>query len=128
MCGDDIAFTIVCLAMPLLSPISWQHVFPLLALPMGLILARALQTSGKERNRLLSLLFVIFVLLSLPDFQLANYVMALYAPYRMPCYAGTVYVAHSSHVCLMVYALAVPAGRVGKWSWLRQTPILSPPS
>ena len=101
MCGDDIAFTIVCLAMPLLSPISWQHVFPLLALPMGLILAQALQTSGKERNRMLSLLFVIFVLLSLPDFQLANYVMALYAPYRMPWYAGLLFMLPTVAMCAL---------------------------
>jgi alpha-1,2-mannosyltransferase len=103
--GDDTAFAIVCLAMLLLSPISWQHVFPLLALPLGLLLAQALQTSGGERHRLLIPLFVIFVLLSLPDIQLANHLMALHVPYRMPWYAGLLFTLPTVAICALWHML-----------------------
>jgi len=103
--GDDIAFAIVCLAMPLLSPISCQHVFPLLALPLGLLFARALQTSGNDRHRLLIPLLVVFALLSLPDIQLANHIMTLYAPYRMPWYAGLLFTLPTLAMCALWYML-----------------------
>jgi hypothetical protein len=103
--GDDIAFGLVCLAMPLLSPISWQHIFPLLALPLGLLYVQALRTSGEERSRRLITLFVIFVLLSLPDIQLANHIMMLYAPQRMPWYAGLLFTLPTVAMCALWYML-----------------------
>lgn len=83
--GDDIAFSLVFLAMLLISPLTWQHVFPLLALPFGLLLKKLLE-EGSTRKLLWYLLPLL--LISVPDIEIARNLMLAYEPYRMPWYAG----------------------------------------
>jgi alpha-1,2-mannosyltransferase len=103
--GENTAFAITCIAMPLLSPISWQHIYPLLLLPMGILFADALNQEGRKRSLALGKLLIIFTFLSLPDIQLGNYVMALYAPYRMTWYAGLLFALPTLAICVLWYML-----------------------
>jgi hypothetical protein len=79
--------------MLLVSPITWQHSFTLLIFPLGILLRTWLAFPSKQL-RILGL--VVFTLLSLPDVQLAQMLMALSLPQRMPWWqsllldAGTV--------------------------------------
>jgi alpha-1,2-mannosyltransferase len=103
--GDDIGFALTCLVMPLLSPISWQHGFVLLALPFGLLFAGAASVSDNKRRQLFLTLLAVFVFLSLPDIQLASWLMTVYAPYRMPWYAGMLFILPTLAIVLLWRAL-----------------------
>lgn len=85
--GDDLAFSYVCLAMLLLAPISWLHIFPLLILPFGLIVEE-FQRSHVQKLKLCLLL--IFLAVSLPYFQIGSSLAEVYAPYRVPWYVALV--------------------------------------
>ena len=100
--GDDFAFAYVCVAMILLSPISWQHVFPLLLLPFGL-LVKAQQVHPRQRLRTLSLL--AFILLSLPDVEIAKVLMQTFSPYRMSWFAALVFLSPTAGLFLLWYLL-----------------------
>ena len=100
--GDDFAFAYVCVAMILLSPISWQHVFPLLLLPFGL-LVKVQQVYPRQQLRTLSLL--AFTLLSLPDVEIAKVLMQMFSPYRMPWFAALVFLAPTAGLFLLWYLL-----------------------
>lgn len=69
--GDALAFSYCCIAMLLLSPISWQHAFPLLLFPLGLLL-RHLISGSSTLYRTASLL--VFLGLSLPDIEIARWI------------------------------------------------------
>jgi hypothetical protein len=103
--GENVAFAITCIAMLLLSPISWQHIYPLMVLPMGILFVGALDQEGRRRYLLLGKLLIIFTFLSLPDIQLGNYIMALYAPYRMTWYAGLLFALPTMAICALWYML-----------------------
>ncbi|MFZ6031103.1 MAG: glycosyltransferase family 87 protein [Chloroflexota bacterium] len=83
--GDDLAFALHLPAMLLLSPLTWWHANILLFLALVWLL----KNQGFQKNRAgLMLLLVAFLLLSLPDIDLANFVMNSTAPYRPPWYVG----------------------------------------
>ncbi|NJN66478.1 MAG: DUF2029 domain-containing protein [Chloroflexaceae bacterium] len=86
--NETTAFALVCVAMLLLSPISWSHALPLLALPAGLLL-RDLQASPRPTTTVLFLLALF--LISLPDFDVAYWLMQHYAPERIPWYAALLF-------------------------------------
>lgn len=100
--GDDLALAYACLAMLLLSPISWQHAFALLVLPFG-IMAQAYQANGSRQS--LSYARVAFTLLSLPDVLLARALMELYLPHRMPWYVAALMAAPTVGLLLLYFAL-----------------------
>ncbi len=83
--GDDIAFSLAFIAMLLISPLTWQHVFPVLALPFGLLLKPLLE--GYSLRKLVWYLLPL-LMLSLPDIEIARALMAYYEPYRMPWYTS----------------------------------------
>ncbi len=100
--GDDLAFAYVLLAMLLLSPITWQHVFPLLLLPLG-ILIRAGQRASQWRYWWLMLL--IFILLSIPDVQLAQYLAMKFSPHGISPLANLIFAAPTVALLLLWYLL-----------------------
>ena len=85
--GEAAAWSSVCVVMLLLTPISWQHAFALLILPLG-VLGRAYQINPARWLRWCSL--SVFVTFSLPDFSLGRWFMAWSAPGRMPWTLGWV--------------------------------------
>lgn len=85
--GEAAAWSSVCVVMLLLTPISWQHAFALLILPLG-VLGRAYQINPARWLRWCSL--SVFVTFSLPDSSLARWFMAWSAPGRMPWTLGWV--------------------------------------
>lgn len=88
--SDDQAFALAILAMLLISPVTWGHSLVLLIFPLGLIAAK-LQARPEPKLRILSL--IALILFSLPDVQLANSLMAYYAPYPMTWYASLILMA-----------------------------------
>lgn len=83
--GNDLAFSLHIPIMLLLSPLTWGHANILLLLPLGLLFK-----NQRLYNLNTSQMFfiVVFILLSLPDIYLARFLMATFAPYRPPWYAG----------------------------------------
>jgi hypothetical protein len=81
---DDVVYALLCVGMPLLSPTSWSHSFPLLLLPFGLLVC---QLRAYPQRRLFQLGALTFVLLSLPDVAIARMIAASYEPARLPWYA-----------------------------------------
>jgi hypothetical protein len=82
---DDRGFALACLAMLLISPITWQHVFPILVMPFGLLLQ---ELWGRPNRRRIGLALLALALVSLPDIDIARALMALYAPYRTSWFAA----------------------------------------
>lgn len=107
--GTDIALAFACLAMLLISPITWQHGFTLLILPLGLLL-RTWMDLPARRLRLLGLL--AFTLLSLPDVELARALMALSLPERMPWWQSLVLDAGAAALLLLWWLLARYSARM----------------
>jgi alpha-1,2-mannosyltransferase len=83
--NETVAFALVCVAMLLLSPITWSHALLLLALPCGLFL-RDMQE--KPRQTEMALFLLALFLVSLPDFDIAYVLMQHYAPERIPWYTA----------------------------------------
>lgn len=83
--GEDVLFSLTCLAMLLISPITWQHGLSLLLLPFGLLLRELL---ARPRRWMVGLTLLAVVLVSLPDRDIARALMAAYAPNRMPWFAA----------------------------------------
>ena len=101
--NQDRAFALVCLAMLLISPITWWHVFPLLLLPLGLLL-QDLYTRPDRWKLGLSLLALALV--SLPDLEIARTLMGLYAPYRVPWFVGLLLALPTIGLMLLWWAVA----------------------
>jgi len=98
----DTAFAFTCVAMLLISPISWEHAFPLLALPLGLLLRdhQVLRVPGQT-----SMLLGIFILISWPLFQTARILLSWYAPDRVPWYAALPLSASTLGMLLLAWLL-----------------------
>lgn len=79
--SQDMGFAAVCVAMLLLSPLTWQNAFVLLVLPLGVLL-RALQRHPTRRLRLTLLL--LFILLTIPDIPWARTLITVSKSYPMP--------------------------------------------
>jgi hypothetical protein len=74
---SDYAFGLTLVTMLLLSPITWSHIFPVLILPIGLLLREYIEDSSPARLRLL-LLILFFV--SLPDVLIARGLVSIHYP------------------------------------------------
>jgi alpha-1,2-mannosyltransferase len=90
--ADTVSYAMTCLVMLLLSPITWQHIFPLLILPFAILFRGSGQPSEK-RSKHLALLLLCAILVSLPDIQIANMIMAVYHPYQMPWFISLLFLA-----------------------------------
>jgi hypothetical protein len=104
--GTDIAFSINVLAMIIVSPIAWQHSFPLLALPLGILLARL---QREPHIPTLRVMLLIVLMISLPDYEIGRALMAFYAPYRMPWYAALIFLIPTMSL-LIIWPLVVRTG------------------
>jgi len=80
---SDYAFGLTLVTMLLLSPITWSHIFPVLILPMGLLLREYIEDSSPARLRLL--LLILFCV-SLPDVLIARGLVSIHYPLKMPFY------------------------------------------
>lgn len=100
--GEDAAFSITLITMLLLSPISWQHILPVLVLPFGLLLSW-MQRDSKPKIRILSLL--TFVMVSLPDIEMARILMALFAPKPMPWHVSLLLLAPAAALIILWYLI-----------------------
>ena len=78
------AFGLTIVAMLLLSPITWGHIFPVLILPLSILLRDYFREPSPRRLRIF---LIILLLLSLPDVLIARGLMALHYPFRMPWYS-----------------------------------------
>lgn len=79
--SDDVAFALTCLAMLLLSPITWMHIFPLLLLPFALLLRPLI---GQPRMREWTLLALTFLIFYLPHIIISTTFLTWFAPGRVP--------------------------------------------
>ncbi len=80
---SDYSFGLTLVTMLLLSPIAWSHIFPVLILPIGLLLREYIDEPSSKRLRLL--LFVLLCL-SLPDILIARALVSIHYPHNMPLY------------------------------------------
>lgn len=83
----DLGFAITCVAALLLSPLTWQHSFVLLWLPLAL-LWRNQPEAGPARRRWRATWLGALVLVSLPDIEIARTLMSWSLPYRLPWYGA----------------------------------------
>jgi hypothetical protein len=104
--GDDLTYAAVCVAMLLISPLTWQHTFMLLILPFGLLLHDLLDRPN-WRGAAVSLLALTLV--SLPNIDIARALIESYKPERLPWLAA-------------LPLIAPTAGLVLIWSMIRMPP------
>jgi hypothetical protein len=81
----DYAFSLVCIAMILLSPLSWQNILTMMVLPIGLLLKRLGEHSPMRRRILL-----VYTVFALPDLDIARMLATLFLPERVPWYANLI--------------------------------------
>jgi hypothetical protein len=106
----DYAFGLTIVAMLLLSPIIWGHIFPVLILPISLLLREYIRDPSPRKLRIL--LFII-LLLSLPDVLIARGLMAIHHPFRMPWYSMLLTLGPSAGIVLLWIVLPRRA-RIGE--------------
>ena len=94
----DYAFALTLAAMLLLSPLTWSHIFPVLILPMGLLLREYIDEPSPKK---MLLLLCILIFLSLPDVPIARGLMVVHHPFRMPWYSMLLTVGPGSGVVLL---------------------------
>jgi alpha-1,2-mannosyltransferase len=82
---DSYAFCLTLVTMLLLSPITWGHIFPVLILPICLLLREYIDEPSLKKSCLL--LIIIVFCLSLPDVLIARKLMEIHHPFRMSWYS-----------------------------------------
>lgn len=82
---DDISYALIILAMLLISPITWEHILPILILPFGLSLSILVK---KYNPNISHLNLLIIILVSIPNYYLARFIYNSYLPDKMTWYAG----------------------------------------
>jgi len=100
---SDYAFGLTIVGMLLLSPITWGHIFPVLILPISLLLKEYIKEPSTQKLRVL-LLIILFV--SLPDVFIARGLMAIYHPFRMPWYSMLLTLGPSAGIVLLWIVLS----------------------
>lgn len=101
--GNDGGFAIVCLAMLLLSPLTWADVFPVLALPFGLLL----RDIRERRDRgLIGWSLVALALAAFPAFLIAGLLRVLYRPEQIPWYSALVLMIPTAMLVLLWWLIA----------------------
>jgi len=94
----DYGFGLTIVAMLLLSPITWEHIFPVLILPISLLLREYV----KERSsRKLSIILLILFCVSLPDVLIARKLMAMHYPFIMQWYSTLLTVGPGAGLVLL---------------------------
>jgi len=111
----DHAFSLTIVAMLLLSPITWGHIFPVLILPLSILLRDYIREASPGRLRIF---LIILFLLSLPDVLIAQGLMALHHPFRMPWYSMLLTLGPSAGLVLLWIVLM----RSSSVDRVRQTP------
>ena len=103
----DHAFGLTLVAMLLLSPITWGHIFPVLILPLSILLRDYIREPSPRRLRLL---LIILLFLSLPDVLIARGLMAIHYPIRMPWYSMLLTLGPSAGIVLLWIVLTRRVG------------------
>jgi hypothetical protein len=80
----DYAFGLTIISMLLMSPITWGHIFPVLILPLCLLLKEYLNDPSTKKLRLF---LIILFCVSLPDILIARKLMSIHYPSQMPWYS-----------------------------------------
>ncbi|MCK4499583.1 DUF2029 domain-containing protein [Candidatus Babeliales bacterium] len=111
----DHAFGLTIVTMLLLSPITWGHIFPVLILPLSILLRDYIR---KPSSRKLRILLFIILLLSLPDVLIAKALMAMHHPFIMPWYSMLLTLGPSAGLVLL-WIVLMRSSSVGR---VRQTP------
>jgi hypothetical protein len=106
---SDYAFGLTLVTMLLLSPITWSHIFPVLILPLGLLLREYIEDSSPARLRLL--LLILFCL-SLPDVLIARALVSIHYPLKIPFYGRILTLGPGLGVVLLWIVLARRAGLI----------------
>ena len=81
---DSYAFCLTLVTMLLLSPLTWGHIFPVLILPICLLLREYIDEPSLRK---FCLLLIILFCVSLPDVLIARKLMEIHHPFRMPWYS-----------------------------------------
>ena len=105
----DYAFGLTIVAMLLLSPITWGHIFPVLILPICILLREYINEPSSLR---LCILLIIIFFLSLPDVLIARGLMAMNHPLRMPWHSMLLTLGPGLGVVLLWIALTQRAGTI----------------
>jgi len=105
----DYAFGLTIVAMLLLSPITWGHIFPVLILPICILLREYINEPSFLR---LCVLLIILFFLSLPDVLIARGLMAIHHPLRMPWYSMILTLGPGLGVVLLWIVLTQRAGTI----------------
>jgi hypothetical protein len=79
--GLTVGYSLACVAMLLVSPITWAHSLILLLIPLIFLLRRAFLEPGR---RLLRVLFILVILFSLPDVFIARTLLGHFSPEKIP--------------------------------------------
>ncbi len=101
--GFNASFALACLAMLLISPISWQHMFPLLCLHFGLLFQHHCHHSAPH---LMGKSMLALVLVSLPSFMMAGLLRDLYAPEQIPWSSALVMILPTAGLVLLWWLIA----------------------
>jgi len=81
--GDDIAYGVGIIAMLLITPITWQHIFPILLLPLSILFKSYLDHQNvHHRNQAL----LSFLLLSLPGGEIVLIITGITQLAKIPWY------------------------------------------
>jgi hypothetical protein len=85
--GDDTTLSLTIIAMLLVSPITWQHIFPILLLPSGLLFS-AIKQDNLSIYRIFGLISLI--LFSIPDVPLVTFLIEFFAPRLIPWFISPI--------------------------------------
>jgi len=100
--GNDLAYNAVIIVMLLLSPIIWQHIYPILLLILILLLKLFLE----EKERIYLRIGVIsFLLLSLPIHELLPFITNIIGSDRIPWYAALMLQVPIAGVLLLWFSI-----------------------
>jgi hypothetical protein len=86
----DLSFALFCVTMLLISPLTWTHVFFVLAVPLGLVLRTQLKTV--TQNRWLAVLLLL-LLLGSPDAVIMRWLEEVYPGEPAPWHAALLFSA-----------------------------------
>ena len=106
----DYAFGLTMVTMLLLSPITWSHIFPVLILPIGLLLREYINEPSPKTLRLF--LFILF-LVSLPDVIIARSLMSIYYPFKMPLYGRALTLGPGVGI-VFLWVVLIRRSKIGK--------------
>lgn len=105
---SNYAFGLTLTAMLLLSPITWTHIFPVLILPIALLLREYID---EPTSKMLRIFLFVLILVSLPDVPIANMLVSTYHPFKMPLYGWALTLAPGAGIVILWIVLTRRAKR-----------------